>query len=64
MWISLDKSVCRDLEAVLSREWLETNGLGGFACGRVAEANTRSLSRFTYGSPEPARRTHAAALQT
>jgi predicted glycogen debranching enzyme len=37
----LDKSVCTDLAASLSREWLETNGLGGFACGTVAGANTR-----------------------
>src|SRR5690242_10513363 len=39
--ISFDKSVCTDLQAGLSREWLETNGLGGFACGTVAGANTR-----------------------
>jgi len=39
--ISFDKSVCTDLAASLSREWLETNGLGGFACGTVAGANTR-----------------------
>jgi predicted glycogen debranching enzyme len=39
--IQLDKNVCADLEAGLSREWLETNGLGGFACGTVAGANTR-----------------------
>jgi len=39
--ISLDKSVCTDLAASLSREWLETNGLGGFACGTVAGANIR-----------------------
>ncbi|HEV7674267.1 MAG TPA: amylo-alpha-1,6-glucosidase [Candidatus Angelobacter sp.] len=39
--ISFDKSVCTDLEASLSREWLETNGLGGFACGTIAGANTR-----------------------
>jgi predicted glycogen debranching enzyme len=39
--ISLDKTICTDLEAALSREWLETNGLGGFACGTVAGANTR-----------------------
>ncbi|HEX4606100.1 MAG TPA: glycogen debranching enzyme N-terminal domain-containing protein, partial [Candidatus Angelobacter sp.] len=39
--ISFDKSVCTDLEAGLGREWLETNGLGGFACGTVAGANTR-----------------------
>lgn len=39
--IRFDKTICGDLEAALSREWLETNGLGGFACGTVAGANTR-----------------------
>lgn len=36
-----DKTVCNDLEAALSREWLETNGIGGFACGTLTGANTR-----------------------
>ncbi len=39
--IAFDKSVCTDLQAALSREWLETNGLGGFACGTIAGAHTR-----------------------
>jgi predicted glycogen debranching enzyme len=39
--ISFDKGVCTDLQAGLSREWLETNGLGGFACGTLCGANTR-----------------------
>jgi predicted glycogen debranching enzyme len=39
--ITLEKSICTDLQAGLSREWLETNGLGGFACGTIAGANTR-----------------------
>src|SRR5215831_10627217 len=39
--INFDKAACSDLEFGLSREWLETNGLGGFACGTVAGANTR-----------------------
>ena len=39
--ISFDKSVCTDLQAGLSCEWLETNGLGGFACGTIAGASTR-----------------------
>jgi predicted glycogen debranching enzyme len=39
--ISFDKSVCTDLRAGLGREWLETNGLGGFASGTIAGANTR-----------------------
>jgi predicted glycogen debranching enzyme len=28
-------------DSALAREWLVTNGLGGFACGTVAQANTR-----------------------
>ena len=32
-----------DLPALLGREWLETNGLGGFASGSVAGANMRRL---------------------
>jgi len=39
--ISFDKSICTDLQAGLCREWLETNGLGGFACGTITGANTR-----------------------
>ena len=39
--ISFDKSVCTDLQAGLSREWLESNSLGGFACGTITGANTR-----------------------
>ena len=39
--IALDRKICGDLEATLSREWLETNGLGGFSSSTVAGANTR-----------------------
>lgn len=39
--ISFDKRVCTDLQAGLGREWLETNGLGGFACGTITGAHTR-----------------------
>jgi predicted glycogen debranching enzyme len=30
-----------DLGSALALEWLVTNGIGGFACGTVAQANTR-----------------------
>ena len=36
-----DKEQVRDLDACLKLEWLETNGLGGYAMGTVAGANTR-----------------------
>jgi predicted glycogen debranching enzyme len=39
--IHFDKILCADLRAAISHEWLETNGLGGFACGAIAGANTR-----------------------
>jgi hypothetical protein len=27
--------ICRDMEPVLNREWLETNGIGGFASSTI-----------------------------
>src|SRR5689334_15845278 len=39
--ISLERSICQDFEKAVGREWLETNGLGGFACGTVSGAHTR-----------------------
>jgi predicted glycogen debranching enzyme len=39
--IEFDGPVCRDLGAALRREWLETNGIGGFASSTIAGANTR-----------------------
>jgi len=35
------KEVCGDLEAALRREWLVTNGLGGYASGTLAGIATR-----------------------
>jgi predicted glycogen debranching enzyme len=37
----LDPKTCRNLEPALKREWLVTNGLGGYASGTVAGVNTR-----------------------
>ena len=39
--IRFGPELCDDLEAAGRREWLETNGLGGFASSTVAAANTR-----------------------
>ena len=36
-----DKHECCNLEYALKQEWLETNGLGGFACGTILGCNTR-----------------------
>jgi predicted glycogen debranching enzyme len=39
--IDLGKKVATDLGASSQREWLETNGIGGYASGTVSGANTR-----------------------
>lgn len=40
-FIGLGHEVCGDLEAALRREWLVTNGLGGYAFGTLAGIATR-----------------------
>jgi len=39
--IQFTKETCGDLDAALRREWLETNGLGGFASSTIVGLNTR-----------------------
>ncbi|MDQ6699427.1 MAG: amylo-alpha-1,6-glucosidase [Acidobacteriota bacterium] len=39
--IRFDRDVCSNLEIALQREWLETNGLGGFASSTIIGLNTR-----------------------
>lgn len=41
MVYTLDAAACRNFELASSREWLLTNGLGGYAMGTVSCANTR-----------------------
>ena len=39
--VDFGSEVCGSLESASEREWLVTNGLGGFACGTIAGALTR-----------------------
>jgi hypothetical protein len=39
--IKFKKETCSDLDAALGREWLETNGIGGFASSTIIGWNTR-----------------------
>lgn len=39
--IQFDRSICGDLSRALDKEWLETNGLGGFASSTIVGLNTR-----------------------
>jgi len=39
--IHFGPEICHNVEAALQREWLETNGLGGFASSTILGLNTR-----------------------
>jgi len=39
--IKFDSETCQNLESASSREWLETNGLGGYASSTITGMNTR-----------------------
>ena len=41
MNLLIGKEICRDLDQATQREWLETNGIGGFACSTIIGLNTR-----------------------
>jgi predicted glycogen debranching enzyme len=44
--IQFKRETCGDLEAALSREWLETNGLGGYASSTIIGLNTAATTVF------------------
>src|SRR5262245_49099781 len=50
---------CADLAEAEQREWLVTNGIGGFASGTIAGSATRRYHGLLIASLDPpARRTH------
>lgn len=51
--IRFDKNDLSDLNLNLSREWLETNGLGGFACSSIVGANTRRYHGLLVAATKP-----------
>src|SRR5262245_11340901 len=51
--IELSRPICTDLKASTSREWLETNGTGGSACGNVTGINTRRYHSLLTAATRP-----------
>src|SRR3974390_291864 len=51
--ITFTKDILHNLEAVTSREWLETNGIGGFACSTVSGLNTRRYHALLTAAMRP-----------
>jgi hypothetical protein len=51
--VSLARSLIAQTPEALSREWLVTNGIGGFASGTVSQANTRRYHGLLVASLKP-----------
>ena len=51
--IELDQNICRNLEAAQTREWLESNGLGGFASSTIVGLNTRRYHGLLTAATKP-----------
>jgi predicted glycogen debranching enzyme len=51
--IQFKQETCGDLEAALNREWLETNGLGGFASSTIIGLNTRRYHGLLVAATKP-----------
>lgn len=51
--IGFGREITGDLEHALRREWLVTNGLGGYAAGTVAGANTRRYHGWLVAALNP-----------
>ena len=51
--IEFDQESCRDLNIVLTREWLETNGIGGFSSSTISGLNTRRYHGLLTAATKP-----------
>ncbi|HQU93056.1 MAG TPA: amylo-alpha-1,6-glucosidase [Pyrinomonadaceae bacterium] len=51
--IDFDSNICTDFAAASSREWLETNGIGGFASGTIAGSNSRRYHGLLTAATKP-----------
>src|SRR3954470_21766250 len=52
--IRFNQDICANLDEALAREWLETNGLGGFASSTITRLNTRRYHGLLVGAtPDP-----------
>src|SRR5690242_2439135 len=51
--IRFDESICRNLDAACRREWLETNGIGGFASSTIIGLNTRRYHGLLVAATKP-----------
>ncbi|HTI13302.1 MAG TPA: amylo-alpha-1,6-glucosidase [Dictyobacter sp.] len=51
--LHITSDICHDVQAALDREWLVTNGLGGYAAGSIVGATTRSYHGLLVATLKP-----------
>ncbi len=51
--IHFDENACGNLDTALEREWLETNGLGGYASSTIIGLNTRRYHGLLMAATKP-----------
>ncbi|MEO7540087.1 MAG: amylo-alpha-1,6-glucosidase [Pyrinomonadaceae bacterium] len=51
--IEMDEAICTDLVSSQKREWLETNGIGGYASSTVSGAHTRRYHALLVAATKP-----------
>src|ERR1700736_1185784 len=52
-FVQFGRDICGNLEAAESREWLVTNGIGGFASGTIAGSATRRYHGLLIAALQP-----------
>ncbi|MBI2471172.1 MAG: amylo-alpha-1,6-glucosidase [Planctomycetes bacterium] len=53
MMIEFNKDTCRNLSNAIEKEWLETNGIGGYASSTIIGANTRRYHGLLMAATRP-----------
>lgn len=62
-WLDFGREVCGDLPAAERREWLVTNGLGGYASGTIAGTQTRRYHGLLLAALDPPQQRTPAAFE-
>jgi len=51
--LTIPREICIDLDRALNKEWLVSNGIGGFASGTITGVNTRRYHALLVAALEP-----------
>ncbi len=51
--LSLDRNICSDFDSAVEKEWLETNGIGGYASSTIVGVNTRGYHGLLVAATQP-----------